>query len=842
MQERPLQKILKRVEKPGRYTGSEPGTIVKEFTPKRTRIVLVYPDLYDVGMSYFGFQILYHILNKSDDIIAERAYAPWIDFEKELKKEGLRLFSLETRSPIRDFDIVGFNLSYELTYTNILNLLELSGISIFSKHRKYDEPIIVAGGAGAFNPEPLAPFIDIFFIGDAEESVVDFIKTTGELKRRRVKREDIFRELVSKYPNLYIPMLYKLSGEDDPGYAIPVPTTANIPRKVKASKTPILKSSYYPESPILPVVEVSQDRLTFEIMRGCTRGCRFCMAGFIYRPVRERNHKDIMEQITRVYENTGYGEISLLSLSSSDYTGLHSLIQGLYPLLVEKKLSLSLPSLRLESFSDLIARALQETRKSGITFAPEAGSERLRRIVNKYFSDDEILRDVEIALSYGWRVLKLYFMIGLPGETYNDLEAIYTIVERILKAGRGKLTLNITISNFIPKPFTPFQWERQNSPEELQSKIDYIKPMLRKLKKVKVMTRNPYYSLLEGVISRGDRHIASVIYEAWKQGARFDSWKECFSWGKWETAFARVGVKPSKYLEERDTNRTLPWEVIDAGIDRDFLLAEREKAFKEEISRDCREGCIGCGICDKQIKMVYDNLKEVTIPKAPPPELEKEKEDREYIYRIRFSRDKRYCFYSHLDITKLLYSALRRSGLKLSYSEGFSKKPRISFGFPLPFGCTSEAEYADIYLLEECKDIRKVLNRYLPDGLKVTESEKIEKDTPSVYSSVKGFIYVINFEGAIPEKVRKKITDILSRDNFPIKRTYSKKKGTKTINARKFLGNVKIEDNSIYVEIIVDNGKTLRIDELLNMLDVKIEDVSIHRKEVLFLNNGRLNG
>jgi len=544
-----------------------------------------------------------------------------------------------------------------------------------------------------------------------------------------------------------------------------------------------------------------------------------------------------MNQVTKVYENTGHGEISLLSLSSSDYTGLHPLIQELYPLLAQKKLSLSLPSLRLESFSDLIARALQETRKSGITFAPEAGSERLRRVVNKYFSDDEILRDVEIALSYRWRVLKLYFMIGLPSETYDDLEAIYTLLEHILKAGKGKLTLNVTISNFIPKPFTPFQWERQNPPEELQAKIDYIKPMLRKLKKVKIMTRNPYYSLLEGVISRGDRRIADIIYEAWKQGARFDSWKECFSWEKWETAFTRVGIKPSKYLEERDTNRTLPWEVIDAGISKNFLFAEREKAFKGEISRDCREGCIGCGVCNKQIKMVYDNEKKVTITKGEPPKLETKEKDEEHVYRIRFSRDKRYSFYSHFDITKLLYFALRRSGLKLSYSKGFSQKPKISFGFPLPFGCTSEAEYADIYLLEECKDIEKILNKYLPDGLKVIESVEIEKGSPSVYSSVKGFIYVINFEGKVPEKVRRKLTDILSRHNFPIERTYTKKKGTKIINARKFLGDVKIEDNSIHIELRVDGGRTLRMDELLDMLNIKIEDVDIHRKEVLFLNN-----
>jgi len=837
LQEKLLFKILKRVEKPGRYTGGEPGTIIKKFSPDKTRVVLVYPDLYDVGMSYFGFQIIYHILNKSDDIIAERAYAPWIDFEKELRKKGLYLFSLETRTPIRDFDIVGFNLSYELTYTNILNLLELSGISIFSKHRRDDEPIIVAGGAGAFNPEPLASFIDIFFIGDAEESIVDFIKTIGKLKRQQVKRKDIFRELVSKYSNLYIPALYKLSREDDQGYMVPIPIAEDVPEKIKASKTPTLKPFYYPESPILPIVEISQDRLTFEVMRGCTRGCRFCMAGFIYRPVRERSHRDIMNQVTKVYENTGHGEISLLSLSSSDYTGLHPLIQELYPLLAQKKLSLSLPSLRLESFSDLIARALQETRKSGITFAPEAGSERLRRVVNKYFSDDEILRDVEIALSYRWRVLKLYFMIGLPSETYDDLEAIYTLLEHILKAGKGKLTLNVTISNFIPKPFTPFQWERQNPPEELQAKIDYIKPMLRKLKKVKIMTRNPYYSLLEGVISRGDRRIADIIYEAWKQGARFDSWKECFSWEKWETAFTKVGIKPSKYLEERDTNRTLPWEVIDAGISKNFLFAEREKAFKGEISRDCREGCIGCGVCNKQIKMVYDNEKKVTITKGEPPKLETKEKDEEHVYRIRFSRDKRYSFYSHFDITKLLYFALRRSGLKLSYSKGFSQKPKISFGFPLPFGCTSEAEYADIYLLEECKDIEKILNKYLPDGLKVIESVEIEKGSSSVYSSVKGFIYVINFEGKVPEQVRSKLTDILSRHNFPIERTYTKKKGTKIINARKFLGDVKIEDNSIHIELRVDGGRTLRMDELLDMLNIKIEDVDIHRKEVLFLNN-----
>jgi len=808
------------VEKPGRYTGNEINAQRKDFTRAEASIALVYPDLYDVGMSYYGFQILYHLLNREPDIIADRAYAPWTDFEDLLRKHTIPLYGLESKTRLNDFDVLGFTLPYELTFTNILNILDLSLIPVLSKDRRDTDPIVIAGGSSTYNPEPLTDFIDLFVVGDSEEIIVSLVRFLAEQKRKKQPRKDILRSALQKYQGLYAPWFYTHEVDKTSGFFIPKPNDEDAPPKIVAQRIPELKADYFPEKPLMPVVEISQDRLVSEIMRGCTQGCRFCQAGMIYRPVRERLPLDVERQIKKSLQLTGYDDVSLLSLSSSDYCGIGELIHGISVFLEKNRVGLSLPSLRLDSFSESIALIAQKTRKSGLTFAPEAGSARLRNVINKSISEEDLIDSIDIALKYGWRSVKLYFMLGLPTETDKDIAEIIRLTKTVYERGQKRLAIKITLSTFIPKPFTPFQWEPQDSPAEIQRKLDMIKRGLAPYKRIKIMARDTYYSQLEGAVSRGDRRIAKVIYSAWKKGAKFDSWRERFNPQAWDQAFTECGVEPQIFTKHKNIAETLPWDHIDARILKTFLQKERAKAYRAEMSPDCREGCISCGVCDfETLSMKLVEKKELDFAESEKPDVASQIDTNEIKYRLKYRKTSDFKFISHLDTMRVFQQAFRRAGLQLCFSRGFNRRPKISSGFPLPLGYSSKDEYLDIVVAGADRNLAEHINRELPDGIFIELANEIPLKSESLFTGTTGFEYEIRFHETLPKNVSKAVGGILNRPEIIVERL--RKNQVRQIDIRPFINKIALHsDSGIILSTKVISGQTVRPEETLKQLAI----------------------
>lgn len=806
---------FRKISVPSRYIDNEKNSLKNNlFSPNYLRIALCFPDIYEVAMSHLGLKILYQIINSLPYAVAERAFSPWIDLENELKKNGSYLTSLETNTPLKDFDIVGFSLQYELSYTTVLNMLNLGGIPLrvedrFQKEKFY--PLVIAGGPCTVNPHPMSLFIDAFLVGDGEEAIVELIDVVRKWKISGDGRRETLLKEVSLIKGFYVPMIHKY-GE-------------TIQRRYIKN----LDNAPYPVKPIVPYTAIIHDRLNIEVSRGCTQGCRFCQAGMIYRPLRERSPENVLRIVDESLKNTGYEEISFTSLSAGDYSYLLEIVRECNRRYKDSMISISLPSLRVASINKNILKEIRSVRRTGFTIAPEAATERLRRVINKDFNEEDYERALNALFEEGWQSLKLYFMIGLPTETDQDVEAIKGMALKALQIAKKRVNrfvnMSVTVSPFVPKPHTPYQWLGQISLDEIRRKQGYLKEVLSK-KRIKYKGHDERMSFLEAIFSRGDEKLSFLIEKAWEMGCRLDGWSENFDFNKWLKAMEITGIEGSRYAERVfQKEESLPWDNIDIGVNKRFLYKELEKSLTEEKTPDCRKVCTGCGLkCENNKKrkeeLVFLNHKE---------KIAVYKKDEKVRVRVQFSKGGILRYLSHLELINAIVRGLRRANVPFDFSKGFHPKPLVSFGPPLGVGISGLKEYFDMDVFDpfDLKFYLIKFNETLPEGIRINKMAYILQNEPSLNSFIRGYEYILRFS-------KKLETDKeIKRDRLLVKRKDSMIDISDCIESLEFLS-----DKEVKLFLKDSDGVKARIREVVDALfGDKADKVEIERTALYGIKN-----
>ena len=809
-----IDNILPFVEKPSRYLGSEINTIKKDLNRVKLRIALAFPDLYEIGTSHFGMQILYHILNSDPDIAAERVFAPAEDMEAMLRTNGLPLFSLESREPLNRFDIIGFSLLYELNYTNVLTILDLASIPFLACDRDLSYPLIIAGGPCTSNPEPIADLFDAVIVGDGENVITQLARTWLLWRKDILADKESLLKSWSKIEGVYIPSFFK-PHFDDQGFQTVTPRFSGY-SKVKRTIVSDLDKTPFPEKPIIAFGKPVHDRLRLEVSRGCTRGCRFCQAGMIYRPLRERSPGNLVSLSNSSIAATGYEDISLLSLSTGDYGCIVPLIERLMARYASENVAVSLPSLRAGTLTPELMGLIKKVRKTGFTIAPEAGSQRLRDVINKNISEKEIIATVQDAFKLGWQVIKLYFMIGLPTETDDDLRALVNLVKilRKVKVPGGRYgKINVSVATFIPKSHTPFQWARQISLAESRSKINWIQNQL-KLTRVHFKWQGPETSQLEGLWARGDRRLNRLLIAAYNKGCKFDGWSDNFRYRLWQEAIEEEKIDPSFFTSrERRLAEPLPWDHIDNRLDKTFLIQEWENALEHKLTEDCRGGmCHQCGTCDfEEIEVkTYSNFQEEArgILQAV--------DDTNAVFikiSVYYSKLNQAKYFGHLELVNIFLRALKRAKIPVKFSKGFHPKPKIAFDDPLPIGIESQQERFELIVPDTVlpETLPQKLNPHLPAGLVILSCQPVPSKSPKYES--KAIIYLVTLQEGSFEK--QKLTIFSRRADASV--LLSNRKGKlKKINLKDMVEDIVLLDSrSLQMTLFSKPGKTMRPDQIL---------------------------